>query len=87
AATFFPEAEYHTVIAQDGHDYFRLGRIGRQAEELMSKEEIDRCIIIGVPYKSVRERRNTYHPEGSKYASYNRFIANELVPLIDKEYL
>ncbi|AJH23498.1 MULTISPECIES: esterase family protein [Bacillus amyloliquefaciens group] len=85
-ATFSPLYKYHTVIAQDGHDYFRLGRIGRQAEELMSKGEIDRCIIIGVPYKNVRERRNTYHPEGSKFASYKRFIANELVPFIDKEY-
>ncbi|KXZ18942.1 esterase family protein [Bacillus nakamurai] len=84
--TYSPLHKYHTVIAQDGHDYFRLGRIGRQAEELMSKGEIDRCIIIGVPYKNVQERRNTYHPEGSKFASYKRFIANELVPFIDKEY-
>lgn len=86
ARHLLPLYKYHTVIAQDGHDYFRLGRIGRQAEELMSKGEIDRCIIIGVPYKNVRERRNTYHPEGSKFASYKRFIANELVPFIDKEY-
>ncbi|WP_426381870.1 alpha/beta hydrolase-fold protein [Bacillus velezensis] len=68
-ATFSPLYKYHTVIAQDGAmNYFRLGRIGASAEELMSKGEIDRCIIIGVPYKNVRERRNTYHPEGSKFA-------------------
>jgi enterochelin esterase family protein len=71
---------------QDGHDYFRLGRISRQVEELLANGEIERSIIIGIPYKNVQERRLTYHPEGSKFEAYKRFLANELVPFADSEY-
>lgn len=85
-SNYSPLYKYHVIIAQDYHDYFRLGRIGRQVEELLSKREIDRSIIIGVPYKNVKERRNTYHPEGSKFSAYKRFIAHELVPFADDEY-
>ncbi|MCY8785726.1 esterase family protein [Bacillus spizizenii] len=85
-SNYSPLYKYHVIITQDGHDYFRLGRIGRQVEELLSKREIDRSIIIGVPYKDVKERRKTYHPEGSKFSAYKRFIAHELVPFADDEY-
>lgn len=85
-SVYSPLYKYHLIIAQDGHDYFRLGRIGRQVEYLLSKREIDRSIIIGVPYQNVKERREMYHPEGSKFASYKRFIANELIPYADSEY-
>lgn len=81
-----PLYTYHVIIAQDGHDYFRLGKIGRQAEELMQNKEMERSIIIGVPYENVTERRNTYHPDGPKFEAYKRFLANELVPYIDEHY-
>ncbi|USD83912.1 esterase family protein [Bacillus safensis] len=83
---YSPLYTYHVIIAQDGHDYFRLGKIGRQAEELMQNKEMERSIIIGVPYESVTERRNTYHPDGTKFEAYKRFLANELIPYIDKHY-
>ncbi|MED2944123.1 esterase family protein [Bacillus swezeyi] len=85
-ASYSPLYKYHVIIAQDGHDYFRLGRISRQLEELLKNGEIERSIIIGVPYKNVKERRLTYHPEGSKFEAYKRFLANELVPFADREY-
>ncbi|MGE6631027.1 esterase family protein [Bacillus sp. NPDC077027] len=83
---YSPLYKYHVIIAQDGHDYFRLGKIGRQAEELMQNKKMERSIIIGIPYKNVTERRNTYHPEGSKFEAYKRFLANELVPYIDDHF-
>ncbi|MFO6494968.1 MULTISPECIES: esterase family protein [unclassified Bacillus (in: firmicutes)] len=85
-ASYSPLYKYHVIIAQDGHDYFRLGRISRQLEELLNNGEIERSIIIGVPYKNVQERRLTYHPEGSKFEAYKRFLAHELVPFADREY-
>ena len=44
-------------------------------------EEIENVIVVGVPYKSVSERRRLYHPEGDRHEAYLRFLAHELVPL------
>jgi enterochelin esterase family protein len=85
-SSYSPLYNYHVIIAQDGHDYFRLGRIARQLESLMKDEQIERSIIIGIPYKNVSKRRSTYHPEGEKFEAYKRFLAKELVPYIDQTY-
>lgn len=65
-SNYSPLYKYHVIIAQDGHDYFRLGRIGRQVEELLSKREIDRSIIIGVPYKDVKRAQKHLSSGGFK---------------------
>ena len=39
----------------------------------MQNKEMERSIIIGVPYENVTERRNTYHPDGTKFEAYKRF--------------
>lgn len=83
---FSPLYKYSLLIAQDGQDYFRLGRIGRQVEALMKEEEIENIIVIGIPYKNVEDRRVKYHPRGVKFQNYVRFLAHELVPYLDKEF-
>src|SRR4051794_20772516 len=52
-ANFSPLNKYSLLIAQDGRDYFQLGRIGRLADEFLYEREIENLIIIGIPYKSV----------------------------------
>jgi enterochelin esterase-like enzyme len=78
--------KYSILIAQDGKDYFQLGRIGRVADELISNREIENLIIVGVPYKNVEDRRRKYHPDGEQQQSYIRFLAHELVPFLDQEF-
>ncbi|MFF2446135.1 alpha/beta hydrolase [Neobacillus sp. NPDC058068] len=85
-ANFSPLYKYSLLIAQDGRDYFQLGRIGRVADEFHSKREIENLIIVGVPYKDVEDRRRKYHPKGSENQKYIRFLAHELVPFLDKEF-
>lgn len=85
-ASFSPLNKYTLLIAQDGKDYFQLGRIGRVVEELSNKHEIENLIIVGIPYKSVEDRRSKYHPEGNQFEAYIRFLAHELVPFLDAEY-
>lgn len=85
-ATFSPLYKYSLLIAQDGKDYFQLGRIARVADELLDKAEIENLIIIGIPYKNVHDRRKKYHPDGEQNAAYIRFLAHELVPFLDQEY-
>lgn len=77
---------YDVLIAQDGKDYFELGRIARQTEELIEQNKIKDIIIAGIPYPSVEKRREWYHPNGTFHKQYLRFLAEELVPFLDKEF-
>ncbi|PLR82073.1 hypothetical protein CVD25_09390 [Bacillus canaveralius] len=85
-ASFSPLYKYSLLIASDGKDYFQFGRIGRIADELLHNKEIENVIIIGVPYKDVKDRREKYHPQGSQQKNYIRFLAHELVPFLDKQF-
>jgi enterochelin esterase-like enzyme len=85
-ANFSPLYKYTLLIAQDGRDYFQLGRIGRLADEFLFEREIENLIIIGIPYKDVEDRRRKYHPLGDQNRQYIRFLAHELVPFLDQEF-
>nr|WP_263328295.1 esterase family protein [Neobacillus sp. Marseille-Q6967] len=85
-ANFSPLYKYSLLIAQDGRDYFQIGRIKRIADEYLFKREIENLIIVGVPYKNVADRRKKYHPDGEQNQSYIKFLAHELVPFLDKEF-
>lgn len=78
--------KYSILIASDGKDYFQYGRIGRVVDELINARAIENVIVVGVPYKSVSERRRLYHPEGDRHEAYLRFLARELVPYLDEHY-
>lgn len=82
-ANYTPLKSYRLLICQDGQDFFRLGRIPRQADELIEEVEIEELIIIGVPYPSVATRRKWYHPDGEQATAYRRFLACELLPFLD----
>lgn len=83
---YSPLYKYEVLIASDGKDYFQYGRIGRVIDQLLDEEEIENVIVVGIPYKSVAERRRMYHPEGDRSEAYIRFLAHELVPYLDAEY-
>ncbi|MGN7311901.1 alpha/beta hydrolase [Alkalicoccobacillus gibsonii] len=83
---YTPLSSYDVLICQDGKDYFQLGRIPRQMEKLMADYDVRETIIVGVPYPSVPERRERYHPEGKRSEAYRRFLAFELLPYLDEHY-
>lgn len=85
-ANYSPLYKYSLLIAQDGRDYFQLGKIGRLADEYLFEREIENLIIIGIPYKDVADRRRKYHPDGDQQQQYIRFLAHELVPFLDREF-
>lgn len=85
-ATYSPLYKYSILIASDGKDYFQLGRMSRVADELLDQEQIENLIIVGVPYHNVKDRREKYHPSGSKHTAYKRFLAQELVPYLDEQF-
>jgi enterochelin esterase-like enzyme len=85
-ANFSPLYKYSLLIAQDGRDYFQLGKLGRLADEYLFNREIENIIIVGIPYKDVEDRRRKYHPDGEQHQQYIRFLAHELVPFLDQEF-
>lgn len=85
-ANFTPLHKHTIVIAQDGKDYMQFGKAHRVIEQLREKEEIDRTIIVGIPYKNPVDRKEKYHPSGSQNAAYIRFLSHELVSYLDEQY-
>lgn len=85
-ANYSPLYKYNILIAQDGKDYFTLGRIGSTTDKLLAANEMQNTIIVGIPYKDVKDRWEKYHPDGSKNSAYIRFLAHELTPYIDEKY-
>jgi enterochelin esterase-like enzyme len=85
-SSYTPLNKYNLLIAQDGRDYFQLGRIATIADELIQKKEMANTIIVGIPYLNVEDRRQKYHPNGVKNRAYIRFLAHELVPFLDREF-
>lgn len=85
-ANYSPLYKYNILIASDGKDYFQLGGITRLADQLIDNYEIENVIIVGVPYKSIEDRRRKYIPTGDQHEAYLRFLAHELVPYLDDEY-
>ncbi|TCL50963.1 enterochelin esterase-like enzyme [Thermolongibacillus altinsuensis] len=83
---FTPLHKYVLLIAQDGQDYFMFGKIARVVDRLLAEKRIARTIVVGIPYKDVRDRYSKYHPDGEKHRAYLRFLANELVPFLDQQF-
>lgn len=84
--SYTPLYKYNLLIAQDGQDYFQLGRIAGLTDELINNNEMANTIIVGLPYRDVEDRRKKYHPIGDLNKSYIRFLAHELVPFLDREF-
>lgn len=83
---YTPLYKYSVLFGSDGKDYIQYGRVGRVIDQQLEENEIENVIFVGIPYKSVSERRRMYHPEGDKHQAYIRFLAQELVPYIDQHY-
>jgi enterochelin esterase-like enzyme len=83
---YSPLYTYQLLIAQDGDDYLQKGKLATVASELLEKKEINNCIIVMIPYQSLEDRYNKYHPNGSKNSDYIRFLAEELILYLEKKY-
>lgn len=83
---YTPLNKYPVLITSDGKDYIQYGHTGRVIDSLSEEGEMESVIYFGIPYKSVKERRRMYHPEGDRQEAYIRFLAHELVPFIDENY-
>ncbi len=80
------EKRYPYIIAQDGKDFFQMGRIVRTLDELIQNNVIEPLLFFGIPYKNVQDRRQKYHPSGSKNEAYIQFLCEEMIPILEGKY-
>lgn len=85
-AHFSPLQKYSLCIANDGKDYFQMGRIGRVADSLLYENKINEMIIVGIPYINANDRRVKYHPNGEKHEAYIYFLVHELLPFLEEKF-
>ncbi|MCP8968363.1 alpha/beta hydrolase [Ectobacillus ponti] len=85
-AAYTPLHKHTLLIAQDGSDYWTLGKIGSVLEALQQDSGIDRTIFVGIPYRDVHDRKRKYFPGDAQNKAYIRFLAQELVPFLDAHY-
>ncbi|GGB58290.1 alpha/beta hydrolase [Fictibacillus barbaricus] len=83
---FTPLVKYPVLIAQDGRDYFQLGKLAKTADRLMEEELMQSCIIVGVNHKGIEDRKAKYDPTGEKHENYIRFMAIELTSYLNEKF-
>lgn len=77
---YSPLYSYPVIYAQDGDDYLSLGRLA----SLLDQSESD-VIAVFLPVEK-RQRSDRYHPDGAAHQAYRRFLAEEAVSYVDRNY-
>lgn len=78
--------KHHVIITFDSQDFFKFGQIERAYEKLAEAEEIERAIIVGIPYPSVDWREHYFNPNGEHHEDLVAFVSRELISWIDKTF-
>lgn len=82
---YSPLYSYPVLYVQDGDDYLSLGRLPSLLDKLSDTRETEDVIVVFIPVDKA-ERTSRYHPKGSSYAAYKRFLAEEVVSFMDRNY-
>ncbi|GGH83929.1 enterochelin esterase-like enzyme [Pullulanibacillus pueri] len=83
---YSPLYTYPLVIAQDGRDYFNLGRIAGLTDSLIEKKAIVSPVICAIPYADVKQRWHRYHPDGDQHEAFIKYLVFELLPQLKAKY-
>ncbi|SEM88874.1 alpha/beta hydrolase [Lihuaxuella thermophila] len=78
-------ARYPMLVLHDGNDYFNLGRIATQANQMILEGQIEPVVMVAVPVQKER-RTSEYSPKGNRHSQHIRMITEELLPRIRQRY-
>src|SRR5699024_3545511 len=78
--------KHNVIITFDSQDFFKYGQIERIYQKLRVDEEIERAIIVGVPYPSVEWRNHYFSPNGEHHENMVTFVGRELLKWIDSNF-
>jgi enterochelin esterase-like enzyme len=82
---FDKSRKYPALFLHDGDDYFSLGRIATQANQLIYEHKINPIIMIAIPVEK-KLRSAEYSPIGDRNAAHINFMTDELLPYIQDRY-
>jgi enterochelin esterase-like enzyme len=78
-------SRYPVLFLHDGSDYFSLGRIATQANQLIDEQKISPLIMVAIPVDK-KLRNSEYSPRGERHHAHLAFITEELLAYIDANY-
>ncbi|WP_091742302.1 alpha/beta hydrolase [Marininema mesophilum] len=76
---------YPVLYLQDGDDYFNLGRLATQANQLILDNEIHPFVAVALPVDKAK-RTSEYAPIGERFDRYLQFFAEELIPAVEENF-
>lgn len=76
---------YPALFLHDGDDYFSLGRIATQANQLIYEQKIKPLIMIAIPVDK-KLRSKEYSPIEERNRAHMQFMTTELLPYIEESY-
>ncbi len=82
---FDESKSYPTLFLHDGDDYFSLGRIATQANQLIDEQKIQPLIMVAIPVEK-KLRSAEYSPIGDRNVAHIKFVTEELLPYLSKHY-
>ncbi len=78
--------KHKVIITFDSQDFFKFGQIERLYETIYEEDAVDRSIIVGIPYPSVRWRNDYFSPNGDKHEKFVQFVATDFINWIDNNF-
>lgn len=78
-------ATYPVIYCQDGLEFLNFGRIATHTNYLVLEEGIVAPVIVGIEV-DLPVRTAEYSPDGSRFTAYTRFVADEVLPFIEREF-
>src|SRR5699024_11126858 len=81
--TFDNLYETKCCFMQDGDDYFQMGRVATLSDNLHENGTIQNTVFIGIHYEDRHDRLKKYNPSGDEYENYQRFLIEEVLPMVE----
>jgi enterochelin esterase-like enzyme len=78
-------SRYPVIFLHDGNDYFSLGRIATQANQLIDEQKIQPLIMVAIPVDKGL-RNSEYSPRGERHHAQLAFITEEILPYMEANY-
>src|SRR5699024_9870928 len=78
--------KYNVIITFDSQDFFKYGQIERLIEKMETDGELERTIIVGIPYPSVEWRNHYLSPNGEHHEKFVTFVGRGLNTFIDSNF-
>lgn len=82
---YHPHEKYPLLLLHDGPDYFNLGRIVTQGNQLMAEKIIRPLVMVAIPVDK-NKRTAEYSPLGYRQPNHISMVIEELLPQLQTQF-